>query len=49
MNAKIDPAESDEENETGKQNRDQIGSFFVLNILTAEEDDHSVENQNREG
>lgn len=49
MYSEIDPARADGKDQAGKQNRDQIGDSFVLDIPAAEEDDHTVEDQNREG
>lgn len=49
MDAEIDPAETGQRNETGQQEHDQIGSGFVFQIPSAEEEEHPVKNQNGKG
>lgn len=49
MDAQIDPAEADDQDQAGKQHRGQIGGGFVFYMPTAEEDEYAVKDQNGEG
>lgn len=49
MDAQIDTAEADDQDQAGKQNRGQIGGGFVFHVPAAEEDEHAVKDQNGEG